>query len=346
MFKFIQFAGIFLVCLQSVFPNCCFGQSKEDPLKVIFETDVGNDIDDALALDLLYKYQDEGKINLLAISNNKNNKHSIPFLDIMNKWYGYPDISLSTVKDGANSEGDARNYAELTLGFKLNGVLAFPSTVKDEQTINSVDMYRELLSKQEDYSVIIISVGFSTNLARLLSSDADEYSALNGEELIAKKVKFLSVMAGNFDPQQGERFVEYNVSKDVNSARSVFDKWPTDIYVSPYELGDSIKYPGSSIANDFTNLNPHPLIVAYEFYNKMPYDRSTWDLTSVLFAVEGDDSTYFNISKPGVVNLDKEGRTFFEEGAGKHFILSTSSSQQTQILNRFLELIRRKPKYK
>ena len=28
------------------------------PLTVIIETDLGNDVDDALALDLLYKYQD------------------------------------------------------------------------------------------------------------------------------------------------------------------------------------------------------------------------------------------------------------------------------------------------
>ena len=42
------------------------------PLTVIIETDLGNDVDDALALDLLYKYQDAGKIRLLAVNLSKN----------------------------------------------------------------------------------------------------------------------------------------------------------------------------------------------------------------------------------------------------------------------------------
>lgn len=349
MCKFTQIAKIWLIILPLTYINLCLGQpNKKAPVAVIFETDMGNDIDDALALDMLYKYQDEGKINLLAISNNKNSPYSIPFLDVMNTWYGYPEIPLGTVKQGANSEGDAKNYAELTLNYKENNQLAFHSNLKKQQTINSVEMYRKLLKNQKDHSVIIISVGFSTNLARLLASEADQLSSLSGLQLVAKKVKFLSVMAGEFNPNLENRFVEYNVAKDVNAARSVFEKWPTDIYISPFELGDSIRYPGKSIAHDFMELNPHPLVIAYESYQQMPYDRSTWDLTSVLFAVERNakGSSYFTISKPGKVYLDEEGKTSFKEGRGKHYILSVNSNQRDQILARFVELITRKPKNK
>src|SRR5690606_8538388 len=96
---------------------------------------------------------------------------------------------LGTVKQGANSEGDAKNYAELTLNYKENNQLAFHSNLKKQQTINSVEMYRKLLKNQKDHSVIIISVGFSTNLARLLASEADQLSSLSGLQLVAKKVK-------------------------------------------------------------------------------------------------------------------------------------------------------------
>ena len=34
---------------------------------IIFETDMGNDVDDALAIDMLYKYHSSGRINLMAI---------------------------------------------------------------------------------------------------------------------------------------------------------------------------------------------------------------------------------------------------------------------------------------
>ena len=39
--------------------------------KIILETDIGNDVDDALALDMLYKYLDAGDIDLLGITINK-----------------------------------------------------------------------------------------------------------------------------------------------------------------------------------------------------------------------------------------------------------------------------------
>lgn len=45
---------------------------------------MGNDVDDVLALDMLYKYQDAGKIQLLLISNNKGNAYSAPFIHLMN----------------------------------------------------------------------------------------------------------------------------------------------------------------------------------------------------------------------------------------------------------------------
>ena len=39
--------------------------------KIILETDIGNDVDDALALDMLYKYLDAGDIDLLGNTINK-----------------------------------------------------------------------------------------------------------------------------------------------------------------------------------------------------------------------------------------------------------------------------------
>ena len=52
---------------------CSVATAQErEPQAVIFETDMGNDIDDAMALDLLFKNMDQGNINLLAVSDIKN----------------------------------------------------------------------------------------------------------------------------------------------------------------------------------------------------------------------------------------------------------------------------------
>ncbi len=192
-----------------------------------------------------------------------------------------------------------------------------------------------------DHSVIIISTGFSTNLARLLQSKGDNYSPLDGKALIAKKVKLLSMMAGNFE---GNKLIEYNVLRDVPAAKEVFEQFPAKVVTSPFELGNTILYPASSIENDFNWTTAHPVVIAYKSYLPMPYDRPTWDLTAVLFAIEGE-KPYFTISKPGTIQVDEKGYTSFTENSnGNRQYLEVTPQQAASIKTHFINMITAKPK--
>ena len=298
---------------------------------------MGNDVDDALALDMLYKYADQKKIRLLSINSNKNNISSPEFIDIMNTWYGYPAIPVGKVVNGANSENDAINYTQVVGDYKP----AFKKTHRDSTGYtDAIILYRKLLSEAKDHSVVIISVGFSTNLARLLDTKADNYSSLNGAELVKKKTRLLSVMAGNFE---GKKMKEYNVVKDVPSTRKLFREWPGQIVVSPFEVGEQVKYPASSIENDFKWALHHPMVIAYKSYAKMPYDRQTWDLTSVLYTVEGK-ADYFSISDAGAIAVTNDEFTSFTPLAdGKHFYLKINAEQAERVKKRFVEIITSRP---
>ena len=96
--------GLFFVF--SLLLSCSEGKTKGDgdnqKINVIFDTDMGNDVDDALALDMLYKYLDQGRINLLGIATNKKSPYCVEYIDIMNTWYGYPDIPIGVVVDGTD----------------------------------------------------------------------------------------------------------------------------------------------------------------------------------------------------------------------------------------------------
>ena len=59
-------------------------EAGKKPIKIIFDTDMGNDVDDVIALDMLYKYQDEGRIDLLGILSSKREGGSVKFIDAMN----------------------------------------------------------------------------------------------------------------------------------------------------------------------------------------------------------------------------------------------------------------------
>ena len=76
---------------------------------------------------------------------------------------------------------------------------------------------------------------------------------------------------------------------------------------------------------------------------KMPYDRPTWDLTSVLFAVRpGRD--YFGLSPTGRVLVEDDGVTRFEPAAeGPHRYLTVTAQQRQRIQETFCWLCPQRP---
>jgi len=315
--------------------------NQDGPINIIMETDIGNDIDDAIAMDLLYKYLEAGKINLLGVCVNKDGVAPGEFIDILNTWYGHPDIPIGIIHDGAEGDPNAVNYAQSVVDMRDEaGNPAFARTVKDHANLpEATVVYRKLLSEAADNSVVIASVGFSTNLVRLLQTGADEYSELNGRELVEKKVKLLVTMAGDFKNLEHH---EFNVVKDIPAARTIFGEWPTPVVTSPFEVGSVIKYPATSIENDFSWASLHPMVEAYKAYMKMPYDRETWDPTAVLYAVEGD--SWFSVSEPGRITVTDEGSTLFtpdENGTRRY--LSVNDEQAAAIKAHFIELVTAAP---
>lgn len=336
--------GLFLLTLSG-----CTSSGKQQKTevapgaeKIILETDIGNDVDDALALDMLYKYLDAGDIDLLGIMINKEGNYPAEYTDIMNTWYGYTQIPIGIIHNGADCENDATNYAKaVCLIQDVNSKPVFKRSLKGsyDRLPEAPVLYRKLLAQQPDSSVTIISVGFSTNLARLLDTPADEYSSLTGKELVAKKVKLLCTMAGCFNNPE---LYEYNVVKDIPAAKKVFAEWPTTLVTSPFEVGIAINYPAGSIEKDFQWAPLHPMVEAYKSYQKMPYDRPTWDLTSVLYAVEGP--SYFNVSPAGRISVtDKGGTDFTPDAAGNRYYLTVDSAQAEHIKQHFVKLITRQP---
>lgn len=322
--------------------TCCSSEDISDRTYVIFETDIGNDIDDALALDMLYKYMDWGMIELSAVMLNKCSSAPGEYMDIMNTWYGYPDIPVGMIRNGADCETDAINYAKAVVNLKKeDGTPMFARSHSDyDKYPDAHILYRKILSEMPDNSVTIVSVGFSTNLARLMDTPADQYSPLTGKELIAKKVKELITMAGH---TTNVEFHEYNVMKDPPAAKKVFEEWPTKVVTSPFEVGIAIKYPGASIENDFTWAeNGHPMVEAYKSYLPMPYDRPTWDLTSLLYAVEGD--SFFTMYGPFTMEVTEKGGTIFNpDQNGNRYYMMVDEAQADAINKHFQSILPVKP---
>ena len=315
-------------------------QKSDKPTPVIFETDMGNDIDDAIALDLLFKNVDSGKIDLLGVGVHKNNPHSAEFIDIMRVWYGYDKMPIG-VNDKWITDMECVDYC--TKVCKLTTADGKPmfARSKNPKYENAVDMYRRLLAKAEDKSVVIVTVGFSTTIAELLQSQPDKYSSLTGQELVAKKVKYFSIMAGEFVQ---ENYREYNVWNDLEASKYFFDNSPRPMVIVPWTLGEQILYPGASIENDFT-WSDNPMVEGYKAYLQMPYDRQTWDVISAFYACHPDFEG-FTLSGKGEVKVVGEGVTEWRDDPnGRYQILTPNETQRQQILDYFIKTLTTKPKH-
>ncbi len=130
---------------------------------------------------------------------------------------------------------------------------------------------------------------------------------------------------------------------DLCAAAKVFAEWPTPIVASGWEIGSTILYPAVSIDKDFRYVERHPVAEAYRHYKAMPYDRPTWDLTSVLYAVR-PDRAYFGLSKPGAIVVDSEGYTRFTPSEdGSRRFLTVTPEQRTTVLATLVQLASEPP---
>ena len=125
-----------------------------EPVKIIFDTDMGNDIDDALALAVIHSLQSRGECELLAVTITKDHDECAPYIDAINTFYGRGDTPIGEVVDGVTmfkskflgvgqvkDDGEYRYPHDLTLGTPV------PEATK---------LLRKTLASQPDGSVVMV----------------------------------------------------------------------------------------------------------------------------------------------------------------------------------------------
>jgi inosine-uridine nucleoside N-ribohydrolase len=274
-----------------------------EPVRLVLDTDIGNDVDDALALAIIHALQNRAEVRLLAVTITKDNRYAAPFVDLVNGFYGRPDIPIGVVHNGKTPE----NAPMLEVPVQRRdstGHYLYPRHIEDgSQTPEAVELLIRVLRQQPDHSVTIAQIGFSTNLARLLR-------APHGRELVQQKVNALYLMAGNFVKPEPE----YNVYTDPESAKILFEEWPTPMILSGFEVGLAITFPHQAIERDFGYTDNHPIAEAFRIYVKKGQDRPNWDSTAVLEAIRPDRG-YFELSERGRVSVGPNNTTVFTPNA-------------------------------
>ena len=280
---------------------------NSSPVPVIFDTDFGPDYDDVGAITLLHAFADSGYINILATIGSCKDTLLAPALDVINTYFGKPDIAIG-IPHGKGIFIPCMQHWNDTIVHK------YPHNISNQSAKDAIDVYRKQLSMQPDKSVIIITVGFFTNLAGLLKSGADKYSQLNGKQLVAQKVKQLVSMAGVFPKGR-----EFNVEKDSLSSKYAIDNWPTPIVFSGFEIGSKIITGLPLVENKTIRNSPVKDVfrISLPFYEGDKNGRMSWDETAVLIACKGI-SPYFNSINGQFITFNDGHNEWKNDSSGNH----------------------------
>ncbi len=323
------------------------GFAQAEPVRMMFDTDMGNDIDDAMALAIIHQLAGRGNVDLLSVTSTKDHPKSASYIDAVNTYYGYPDVPIGAVRNGATpEEGKFNGIADKK---DADGKLLYPHDLKSGvDAPEAVSLMRKTLAAQPDGSVMLVQVGFFTNCARLLDSKPDEHSDLDGKALIKKKVKEFVIMAGAFQSIRfNTNYIEYNVIKDIPAAQKVANEWPTPVIWSGFEIGINSVYPWKSIVEDYTYEAQHIIKESYLAYiPEKGHERPTWDLSCVLYSAFPDRG-YFDLSPFGNVTVDDSGLTDFttkgkNEGKNDRYLIM-SEIQAARIVEAYVHLCSQPP---
>ena len=302
---------LFLITSALCALSSCGGGSPQlpQPVLVIFDTDMAPDYDDVGALAMLHAFADKGEAEILATLSSNMYVHAAPCIDVINTYFNRPDIPVGAPRVGPNMIdsrfGDEYPYWPDILPER------YPHRVKSSADAPcAVQVYRSVLSAQPDESVVIITVGFLTNLAALLQSPPDQFSDLDGKALVQKKVRRLVSMAGAFP-----RGSEFNVHTDSVASIVVFNEWPTPVLLSGFEIGVEIITGLRLVASDIRN---SPVKDAFELSLKLDVNgRCSWDQTAVLVGVRGHEK-YFGTVRGRMIVLSNGANTWEDAPDGPH----------------------------
>ena len=186
--------------------------------------------------------------------------------------------------------------------------------------MTGTDAYRKALASAPDGSVNVASIGMPTNLRDLLNTTADQFSPLNGIDLVAKKIRKVVFMDGgyNFGCAAGNIGPAYDCE---GGAMVTLKRMPPSVRMVFSNKGSSPPiYTGKGMQKSHPASSP--CREAYKHWCCNPngedgtHGRLSWDPITVMIAALDVGSVYEKETDYGTqVTADEAGReSFFGNG--------------------------------
>ncbi len=280
--------------------NTDIQRPKYQPIQMILDSDFGSSTDDLFALMMLHHYIDDGLVDLKGIIVDREGEKNAGIVDIFNNYYGHPDIPVGLERNGVKNPRCFIPYNGICDLKDANGAPLFKRTLDTKKLPDGYKLYRKLLSKAEDNSIVVVAIGFATTLSQLFESGADEYSNLSGLDLFSQKVKAVYIQSGRFEA--GDSLSGYNMRAASKQSAVFYSKFPkkVDLIMSPSNIGDKMNYLPQDVVADLSYTDWNPIKSVYTNYTCDTGQRM-WDTNCLVNAVLGDNA--YHLSPRGWVTF-------------------------------------------
>lgn len=272
----------------------------------IFDTDIGADCDDVMALAYLVFAKRNLGLDLKAVCVSNGCEYGVSALHAF-----FEDLSEEVPPIGSPAK-PLKAYE----GFCPLLAKNFGSRKEPMKAENSVKVMRRALVNSEN--AVICGVGAFTNVAALLDSEPDELSSLDGVELVRQKCSRIVLMAGIFE--EGNERIEWNVHLDIEATRTVVQKCPVPLAFLPSETGIGI-LTGKPAIEKYGDKTPLTASFLDRKSVRETLTRPSWDPATAVYAIEGCRD-FMKESPRGTISVDESGKTTFKEDEnGLHTVI-------------------------
>lgn len=279
-------------------------RQRIQPIQMILDSDFGSSTDDLFALMMLHHYIDDGLVDLKGIIVDREGEKNAGIVDIFDTYYGHPDIPVGLERNGVKNPRCFIPYNGICDLKDAEGKPLFKRSLDVSKLPDGYKLYRKLLSKAEDNSIVVVAIGFATTLSQLFDSQADEYSRLSGLELFKQKVKAVYIQSGRFEA--GDSLSGYNMRAASKQSANFYSKLPekVDLIMSPSNIGDKMNYLPQDVLVDLSYTDWNPIKAVYTNYTCDTGQRM-WDTNCLVNAVLGDNE--YHLSPRGWVTFVDKG---------------------------------------
>jgi len=319
------------------------------PQRIVFDTDIGGDLDDAYALKIATRLHKRGYVNLLAVTTSTYLDKAAAFAQNVLVYEGLGGIPVGA-NQGPGSvaasfcAGQGDNYAgptNVALGLSNLSRTTFPT---------AVSVLRTALGNSPNGSVTIVVVGGHTNIAGLMQSTDTGDGFGPGSALFAAKVaQVVSMHTGNnpSSPYTGSPYNDlsgdYNLSCDATasayaythngSVPMVFNPMmPNNILIGGCfnGTGSGCISPGMASTDPVKVATDNFITAGGSFTTGSTGGRPAWDPSTVFYPIVGTadpgSGAYFVASSTGTFTVTSATNFTWDSSVNSHhsYVLDNS----------------------